>query len=108
MSKRKRSISWYDFFARIRNVFRARETFFAVPFLAPARARLVKRYSFIQIGYQELNVIKLAGNVLHDSHRLVMHPKMKNGCLRHLAASLCTRAQVLGHTLAHSQSARRH
>ena len=40
------------------------------------------RHSFLQISYHELDVVKLVGKVLHDSHKLVMHPKINNAPLR--------------------------
>ena len=49
------------------------------------------RHSFLQVGYHELNVVKLVGKVLHDRHKLVMHPKINNGCLR--APTSATRSQ---------------
>ena len=45
------------------------------------------RHSFIQIGYYKLNVVKLVCKVLHDSHKLVLHPKISNGSLRTSASA---------------------
>ena len=52
----------------------------------------MRQYFFLQIGHHEFNVAKLVGKVPHDSHKLVMHPNINDGCLR--ASTSATRPRL--------------